>query len=147
MYKPKQNPAAADKRASVERFSVHTLRISQTALKKPGQYAARRKKEGHKTAKAANYALEVAKRKKVDKEKEEKTVEKVQNATNLRQTLLTIWDAVIDLQDEVASALAMLENKMPIPAEQKAWVYRPGEEPVMVNIVDYAREVLGNVAE
>lgn len=72
----------------------------------------------------------------------EKNVENVQNATALRQQARYLWDAVVDLQDQVATLVSLLEAFEPIPEDAVAWVYRPGMEPERVNLVDYAREVL-----
>lgn len=71
-------------------------------------------------------------------------MENVQNATQVRRLALQMWDAIIDLQDEVASLIALIENRDPIPPDTKAWVYRPGQQPEQVNLVSYAREVLQN---
>lgn len=49
---------------------------------------------------------------------------------------------VIDLQDQVATLASLLEAFEPIPEDEVAWVYRPGQEPERVNLVEYASEVL-----
>ena len=49
---------------------------------------------------------------------------------------------VVDLQDQVATLASLLEAFEPIPEDAVAWVYRPGQEPERVNLVEYANEVL-----
>lgn len=53
-----------------------------------------------------------------------------------------LWDAVVDLQDQVAILVSLLEAFEPIPEDAVAWVYRPGMEPERVNLVEYAKEVV-----
>lgn len=48
----------------------------------------------------------------------------------------------IELQDAVATLASLVEAFEPIPDDAVAWVYRPGQEPERVNLVDYANEVL-----
>lgn len=71
-------------------------------------------------------------------------MDEVQSAT-VRERVLLLWDLVIDLQDEVAALLSEMEKPAKIPREAEAWVYRAGEKPVKVNLVEYARGVLGGV--
>lgn len=73
----------------------------------------------------------------------ENRVDKVQNATELRKQARVLWDMVVDLQDQVATLASLLEAFEPIPEDAVAWVYRPGQEPERVNLVEYARGVLG----
>lgn len=72
----------------------------------------------------------------------EKFVNLVQNATEIRKQARYLWDAVVDLQDQVATLASLLEAFEPIPEDAVAWVYRPGQEPERVNLVEYAREVV-----
>lgn len=71
-------------------------------------------------------------------------MENVQNATQARRLALQLWDNIIDLQDDVATLLALIENRDPIPPGTKAWIYRAGQQPEQVDLVSYAREVLQN---
>lgn len=69
----------------------------------------------------------------------------LQSATEIRKQALLLWDNVIDLQDEIATLLTLIENGRPAPnPAEKAWIYRPGQPPEQVNLVDYARGVLCN---
>ena len=78
----------------------------------------------------------------VDRKGVENFVNLVQNATEIRRQARYLWDAVVDLQDQVATLASLLEAFEPIPEDAVAWVYRPGMEPERVNLVDYAKEVL-----
>jgi hypothetical protein len=94
----------------------------------------------------------VAKRNFFDRKKEENPVENVQimpkslqSATEIRRQALLLWDCVIDLQDEIATLLSLIENGRPAPnPAEKARIYRPGQPPEQVDLVDLAREVLCN---
>ena len=70
-------------------------------------------------------------------------MEDVKNPVTLKRALLTMWDAVIDLQDQVSEAISLLSEQMPPPEQAPAWVLRPGQEPEKVDLVQYAREVAG----
>ena len=72
----------------------------------------------------------------------ENFVDLMQNATEIRKQARYLWDAVVDLQDQVATLASLIEAFEPIPEDAVAWVYRPGMEPERVNLVDYAREVV-----
>ena len=72
-------------------------------------------------------------------------MESVHNATAVRRELLALWDMVIDLQDQVATVCALMEAPEKIPPEATAYIYRPGQEPEKVNLVEYAKEVLAGV--
>lgn len=74
-------------------------------------------------------------------------MENVQNATQARRLALQLWDNIIDLQDDVATLLALIENRDPIPPDAKAWIYRAGQTPEQVNLVEYAKEVLRNAEQ
>lgn len=74
-------------------------------------------------------------------------MEKVQNATKVRLGLLALWDMVIDLQDEVASLVALMEHPEKQDPNEYAWIYRAGQTPERVNLVELAKEVLGNENE
>lgn len=71
-------------------------------------------------------------------------MEKVQNATKIRAGLLAIWDLVIDLQDEIATLVALMEHPEKQDPNECAWIYRAGQKPERVNLVELAREVLSN---
>lgn len=75
----------------------------------------------------------------------QKSLNPLQSATEIRKQALLIWDNVIDLQDEISTLLSLIEHGAPAPnPAEKAWVYRPGQPPVQVNLADYAKEVLCN---
>lgn len=65
------------------------------------------------------------------------------NHTQVRRCLLELWDMVIDLQDHIATTLALYEHPDPGIQNGTAWVYRPGMEPEKVDLTAYAKEVLG----
>lgn len=64
------------------------------------------------------------------------------NQSQVRRALLEIWDTVIDLQDQIATAVALANHPDPALPEEIAWVVRPGMAPEKVNLVEYAKEVL-----
>ena len=69
-------------------------------------------------------------------------MEKVQNATAVRRELMALWDMVVDLQDQVSTVIALLETPEKIDPEATAYIYRPGQMPEKVNLVQYAKEVM-----
>lgn len=72
-------------------------------------------------------------------------MEDVQNATAVRRELRALWDMVIDIQDQVATVLSLIETPEKIDPEATAYIYRPGQPPEKVNLVEYAREVMAGV--
>lgn len=72
-------------------------------------------------------------------------MESVQNATAVRRELRALWDMAIDLQDQIATILALIEAPEKIDPEATAYIYRPGQPPEKVNLVQYAREVMAGV--
>ena len=78
------------------------------------------------------------KKQQLDRKKEKKTVENVQNATEICKELRVMWDTVIDLQDQIATILALMEAPKKA-AQNTAYIYRPGEAPEPINLVEIAR--------
>ena len=74
-------------------------------------------------------------------------MENVQNATAVRRELLALWDLVIDAQDQIATALALLEAPEKTDPAATAFIYRPGQAPEKVNLVQYAQEVMAGVGK
>lgn len=74
-------------------------------------------------------------------------METVHNATAVRREVRALWDMAIDLQDQVATVLALLEAPEKTDPEATAYIYRPGQAPEKVNLMQYAQEVMAGVGK
>lgn len=85
---------------------------------------------------------EVKKMVEVEDKSLQSATEVCRNQSQVRRALLEIWDTVIDLQDQIATAVALANHPDPGLTAETAWVVRPGMAPEKVNLVEYAKEVL-----
>lgn len=74
-------------------------------------------------------------------------MENVHNATAVRNEMRAMWDMAIDLQDQIATVIALLETPEKTDPNATAYIYRPGLAPEKVNLIQYAQEVMAGAGE